>query len=256
MEVIMAQRCAICGAEINLLQSQKLADGNYICRKKCKKIGMKSFDYIHATLPLVLDHNQQVEEGTRMFNALFLPIKKAKDRSKKLKSFSAHLFVAPDLGLMALAEFKYKFFIFGKYCDKACVFRTGDLYLYDEEKATVVIDGKMQTDTYMHFGFINTCGLSDFYEKCDSHREVVKYFNQVFGIEKSLKNIGNTWKNQINAVKSSVAAVKAGIAGDADAADKAARMITSLDVMQYGDRTQINQRANYVVAAFRAGQIL
>lgn len=25
--------CAICGAEIGLMSSQKLADGNYICRK-------------------------------------------------------------------------------------------------------------------------------------------------------------------------------------------------------------------------------
>lgn len=29
----MANKCAICGAEINLVQTQKLADGNCICRK-------------------------------------------------------------------------------------------------------------------------------------------------------------------------------------------------------------------------------
>lgn len=29
----MANKCAICGAEINLIQTQKLADGNCICRK-------------------------------------------------------------------------------------------------------------------------------------------------------------------------------------------------------------------------------
>ncbi len=250
----MAQKCAICGAEINVFQSQKLADGNYLCRKNCKKIGMKTFDYIHATLPVVLDHNAQVEEGTRIFNELFVPRMKTKDKTKKLKRLSAQLFVAPDLGLMALAESDYKFFIFGKYWKKACVFRTGDLYNYQEEKATRMNNGKPETDTFMHFAFINTPGMSDFYDKCDSDREVVKYFNSVFGIEKSLKNIGNTWKNQINAVKTSVAAAKAAINGEEDAESKAAAAITSLDVMQYGDRTELNAKADAALAAFRAGQ--
>ena len=250
----MAQKCAICGADVNVFQSQKLSDGNYICRKKCKKLGMKNYDYIHATLPTVLDHNAQVAEGTKIFNALFVPRMKTKDKAKKLKSFSAHLFVAPDLGLMALAEPAYKFFIFGKYWPKACVFRTGDLYLYDEEKATRVVDGKTETDTFMHFGFINTPGMADFFEKCNSDREVVKYFSSVFGVEKSLKNIGNTWKNQINAVKSSVSAVKSALNGEDDAQGKAAQAITDLDVMKYGDRTELNAKADAALADFRAGQ--
>ena len=37
----MANKCAICGAEINLFQTQKLADGNCICRKTCRKKGFK-----------------------------------------------------------------------------------------------------------------------------------------------------------------------------------------------------------------------
>lgn len=248
----MAQKCAICGAEINVFQSQKLADGNFICRKNCRKIGMKVFDYVHADLPTVLAHNKQVEEGTRIFNELFLPRKKAKDKTKKLKSFSSGLFVAPDIGLMALAEFKYKFFIFGKYCSKACVFRTGDLYDYSEAKATRLVDGKPETDTFMHFAFINTPGLSDFFEKCDSDKEVVKYFNSVFGIEKSLKNIGNTWKNQINAVKTSVAAAKSIIKGEEDMEAKAVAAMTSLDVMQYGDRTELNAKADAALAPYRS----
>ena len=31
--IVMANKCAICGADINLIQTQKLADGNCICRK-------------------------------------------------------------------------------------------------------------------------------------------------------------------------------------------------------------------------------
>ena len=251
----MAQRCAICGAEINVFQSQKLTDGNYICRKKCKKLGMSTYDYVHSDLPMVIAHHQQVAYGTKAFNALFVPRMKTKDKSKKLKELNSHMFVAPDLGLTALAEPEYKFWIFGKYWPRACVFRTGDLYQYDEERATRMKDGKPETDTFMHFSFINTTGMSDFYEKCNNDRDVVKYFNSVFGIEKSLKNIGNTWKNQINAVKSSVSAAKAAMNGTLDEA-QAAKAITALDVMQYGDRTAINARADYVLYSFNAGQIL
>ena len=37
----MANQCAICGADINLIQTQKLSDGNCICRKNCRKKGFK-----------------------------------------------------------------------------------------------------------------------------------------------------------------------------------------------------------------------
>ncbi|CBL17239.1 hypothetical protein RUM_10860 [Ruminococcus champanellensis 18P13 = JCM 17042] len=33
--MITENTCAICGASIHIFQSQKLADGNYLCRKVC-----------------------------------------------------------------------------------------------------------------------------------------------------------------------------------------------------------------------------
>ena len=42
--------CAICGAEVGLMFEQKLADGNYICRKVCSKKTFKVFDKVSATL--------------------------------------------------------------------------------------------------------------------------------------------------------------------------------------------------------------
>ena len=42
----MANQCAICGADINLIQTQKLSDGNCICRKNCRKKGFKVYDYV------------------------------------------------------------------------------------------------------------------------------------------------------------------------------------------------------------------
>ena len=55
----MANKCAICGAEINLIQTQKLADGNCICRKNCRKNGFKEYDYVHGNLPGVKAHLAQ-----------------------------------------------------------------------------------------------------------------------------------------------------------------------------------------------------
>ena len=44
--------CAICGAEVGLISEQKLADGNYICRKVCVKKCMKIFNKVRATRPV------------------------------------------------------------------------------------------------------------------------------------------------------------------------------------------------------------
>ena len=48
--------CAICGAEIGLISEQKLADGNFICRKVCSKKTFKIFDKVESTLGDVTAH--------------------------------------------------------------------------------------------------------------------------------------------------------------------------------------------------------
>ena len=57
----MANKCGICGADINLMQTQKLADGNCICRKNCRSRGFKVYDYVHGNLSGVKAHLDQVE---------------------------------------------------------------------------------------------------------------------------------------------------------------------------------------------------
>lgn len=245
----MAQKCAICGAEINMLQSQKLTDGSYICRKTCKKLGMKAFDYMHADLPAVLAHNEQVAEGTKIFNDLFVP----RMKTKELKRFG-NLFVAPDLGLCALAEPAYKFFIFGKFWPRACVYRTGDLYSYEVEQSTKMVDGKPQQEVYMHYFFVNTPGMYDFKDKVSSGTPIIKYFNSVFGIEKTIKNVGNTWKNQINAIKTTAEAVKAAVSDSEDVENKAEDALNAMNTTQYGDRTEINAKADAALAPYRTGK--
>ena len=76
--------CAICGAEVGLMSGQKLADGNYICRKVCRKKTLKYFDCVPATLDDVTSHIAQVEKGTKIWNELLLPLKKSKNKDEKL----------------------------------------------------------------------------------------------------------------------------------------------------------------------------
>ena len=85
----MANQCAICGADINLIQTQKLSDGNCICRKNCRKKGFKVYDYVHSNLPGVKAHLAQVERGTKLWDHYFVPREKAKDKSNEKARESA-----------------------------------------------------------------------------------------------------------------------------------------------------------------------
>ena len=69
----MANKCAICGADINLIQTQKLSDGNCICRKNCRKKGFKAYDYVHGNLPVSRHIFAQVERGTKLWEHYFVP---------------------------------------------------------------------------------------------------------------------------------------------------------------------------------------
>jgi len=254
----MANTCAICGASINLIQQQKLADGNFICRKTCQKKGMKEyFDYVHASLPLVLDHNKQVEEGTKIFNDLFVPRIKGKKKDRPAQ-FGTGIFVLEDLGLIALAIPDYKFWIFGKYYPKACVYRLGDLMDYRPEKLMTKPDGTAVKagQKYIHFIFNNTPGLSDFfYPYSGDAKKLADYFNKIYGIQKTLGNIGNTWKNQINAAKAVASGVKAAVKGEEGAEEKAADAVNALDVAIYGDRTELNRRAAIALQPYLKGEV-
>ena len=69
---------------------------------------------MHGNLQGVKAHLTQVERGTKLWEYYFLPRKKTKDKSKKLKRFGTYLYVAEDIGLMAYVQNDYKFMMFGK----------------------------------------------------------------------------------------------------------------------------------------------
>ena len=250
----MANKCAICGAEINLFQTQKLADGNCICRKTCRKKGFKVYDYVHANLYGVQAHIAQVERGTKLWNHYFVPRRKTKDKTQKLKRFGSTLFVAEDIGLMAYIQNDYKFWIFGK-TTRACVYRIADLraYNYEERIENTGGDSKPQKKSFVRMAFINAEGLSEIsveMSNIKAFEKLQKYFDTLFGVQKTLGNASNIWKAQAAAIKNAAAGVSAAIRGDTDASEKVGEAITSLDAAIYGDRTELIRRADEALAAF------
>lgn len=247
--------CAICGAEVGLLAQQKLADGNYICRKVCAKKCLKLFDFIPASLDQVNSHIEQVEFGTKVWNQIFVPLKGTKNKDEKLRGLGQYdsLIVSPSTGLVALTQDDYKFFIFGK-TTRACVFRVADLYFYDyETEVSKDSEGKEITKHFAHLIFNNTAGLFDFRLPVSSENdfeELEKYFNNLFGIQKTLRNSINNAKRQIDAIKAVAGAVKSVATGENDEA-KGAAAVEALDASVYGDRTEWIKKADAALATIK-----
>lgn len=234
--------CAICGAEIGLISEQKLADGKFICRKVCAKRCMKLFNKVEATLDSVNSHIEQVEFGTKVWEQIFVPLTKTKNKEEKLKHFGQNgmLCVSPSTGLIALTENRYKIFIFGK-TTMACVYRIADLYGYDYYSEKVKnSEGKEETKHYCILLFRNTPGMYEIrlpISTASDFTSIEKYFNTLFGIQNSLRNIGNKFKQQANAVKAISEAISAVKDGTMDES-KAEATVEALDAAQYGDRTK------------------
>ena len=248
----MAQKCAICGVEMNILQSQKLEDGNYICRKRCKKLGLNVFDYAHSDLRQVLTHNAQVERGAKQWEQFFVP----RLKSKKLKVFKPAIYVAEDIGLVALKQNRYKFLFIGK-TEQFCVYRIADLYSYSFEQKTNIKLGKSSSsdkETFIRFYFRNVEGLKLFTipfpeSRC---RKIIKYFDSLLGIESK-----NLWKQGKEMAKGMSASFKALVTGDLASID-VARMKTDEEIEEYlkkmekfreSDRTQWIERADAALKA-------
>ena len=248
--------CAICGAEVGLMSEQKLADGNFICRKICSKKTFKIFDKVHALLGDVTAHIEQIEKGTKIWEGIFVPLKKTKNKEEKLHQLiglrGVMGYVSPSTGLLALIENRYKIFIFGK-TTIACVYRIADLYGYDYECETVRnSEGKEEQKHYITLLFRNTTGMyapripisssANFYA-------IEKYFNKLFGIQKTLGNSINNAKRQINAFKAAAGAIKDFKEGTLDE-EKAAQTVEALDASVYGDRTEWIKKADTALADY------
>lgn len=247
------QNCAICGAEVGLMSGQKLADGNYICRKVCRKKTMKYFDCIPATLGDVTSHIAQVEKGTQIWNELLLPLKKAKSKDEKLVQLGkGDLYVSPSTGLVALVETRYKFMVFGK-SEVACVYRLADLAQYDYEEETVKnSEGKEEKKPYCVMTFKNTAGLYSFRLETRSQKDyesIAKYFDTLFGIQRTLGNSFNNARRQLDAIKGAASLVKGAVNGTMDEA-QAVQAAGAVDAYFMGDRTEWIRKADEALAPY------
>lgn len=100
--------------------------------------------------------------------------------------------------------------------------------------------------------FINTEGMSEISVEMNNikaFQKLQKYFDTLFGVQKTLGNASNIWKAQA-AIKSAAVGVSAAIRGDTDASEKVGGAIESLDAAIYGDRTELIRRADEALAAF------
>ncbi len=247
--------CAICGIEVGLMSEQKLADGNFICRKVCSKKTFKNFDKVSATLGDVTAHIEQIEKGTRIWNELLLPLKKSKNKDEKLKMMGVGgplLYASPSTGLVALVETRYKFMVFGK-SELACVYRIADLMQYDfVEETAKNSEGKEEKKQYCAMMFKDTAGMYGFRLAVSGRKEyesIAKYFDTLFGIQKTLGNSFKNAKRQMDAIKSITNTVKAAAAGTLDEA-QAAETIGSVDAYVHGDRTQWIEKADAALAPY------
>ncbi|MBQ3094094.1 MAG: DUF4428 domain-containing protein [Clostridia bacterium] len=247
--------CAICGAEVGLISEHKLADGNYICRKECGKKCFKVLDKVHATLGDVTEHIAQIEKGTKIWEQIFVPLQKTKVKEEKLKQIyglrGCQGYVSPSTGLFALIENRYKIFIFGK-TTHACVYRVADLYGYDYDfEVSKDAEGKEVKKHFVTFQFRNTTGLYAPRIEIGSEAdfiEIEKYFNKLFGIQKTLRNSINNAKRQVDAIKAMADAVKAAKDGTLDE-EQGAATVEALDASVYGDRTEWIANADAALAS-------
>lgn len=246
--------CAICGAEVGLMSEQKLADGNYICRKVCSKKTFKIMDKVSATLGDVTAHLEQIEKGTRIWEQIFVPLEKTKEKSEKLRQIYGLKdvlgYVSPSTGLLALVENRYKFFVFGK-TTYACVYRVADLYGYEYDFETSRdSEGKETKRHYCTFTFRNTAGMYapriEIGSESDFH-QIEKYFNELFGIQKTLRNSLNNAKRTADALKAFAGAIQDAKAGTLEE-EKAENTVELLDAAAYGDRTEWIAKADAALA--------
>ena len=248
--------CAICGAEVGLMSEQKLADGNFICRKVCSKKTFKVFDKVSATLGDVTAHIAQIEKGTKIWEDIFVPLLKTKNKEEKLRQIyglkGVTAYVSPSTGLMAIIEDRYKFMFFGK-STLACVYRVADLYGYEYECETEKdAEGKEIQKHYCVFQFRNTSGMYAPRIEIGSvndHQNLEKYFNELFGIQKTLRNSMNNARRQLDALKGAAAVVKGAVKGTLDE-EQAAQAVGAVDAYFMGDRTEWIAKADAALAPY------
>ena len=80
------------------------------------------------------------------------------------------------------------------------------------------------------------------------YEDVCKYFDTMFGIQKTFGNMANNLKGQLNAAKSIADTIKAAKDGTLDET-QAGETADALDSAVYGDRTELIAKADAALAS-------
>jgi hypothetical protein len=245
------QICRKCGVEVGFLQQLKLNDGNFLCRKCAKLVHPLYGQVQQRSYEKFEQHPKQLEDGAFLWEKLFIPRLKPADKSIKLKNLiGKDTVVAKDLGLIAFKKKKGGIFIFGGTW-YYMVFRLADLERYEYTKvAPLSLGKKEEAKHYIDFSFIETPGCDDFkvgIASVEGYKRIAKYLNECFGIQRDLKNIGATWKNQIRDVKAAAKGLKAAFAGDTEGG--LTEVAKALRNQLEGDRTELAAKADAAIKA-------
>ena len=161
--------------------------------------------------------------------------------------------VHPSGLVLGSAGVENKFFIFGK-TTLACVYRVADLYGYDyETESSRDSEGKEITKHFCTFLFRNTTGMYApriELSSASDYASIEKYFNELFGIQKTLRNSINNAKRQVNAIKAFAGAFKDAKDGTLNE-ETAAETLDAMDASVYGDRTQWIAKADAALAPYK-----
>ena len=113
-------------------------------------------------------------------------------------------------------------------------------------------DGKLDKKEYCVMSFKETNGLHTFPLEVSGkkdYQDVAKYFDTLFGIQKTLGNSFKNAKRQLDAIKGAASIVKGAASGTMDE-QQAAEAVGAVDAYFLGDRTEWIKKADAVLSAF------
>lgn len=250
------QNCAACGKEIGLIQQVQLSDMNYICRN-CAKKTIPYFQHLNTSWQEYQDHQQQLADGEKLYNAYF-------KKNKKMKKYcGGRVLYDPATALVCINGNRGKILFFGGK-NFYTVMRVADLDVYEKlSKFQKGSDGKNVEKVSMHMTFRNVQGIHDYAleSTVGSIKAACKGFDEVFGGKGLIGGIKNSFKKnqaQAMAIAGMASGLKdaiGGMKGGAENADMAsvetgaAQVAANMEAMFYAGREELMEKADAAIKA-------
>ena len=241
--------CKCCGKEIGLLGSVQLADREYLC-KDCTKHSSPYFIPLDCTYEEYADHQKQIEDGQKLYEAYF-------NKNRKVKQLAGgDIKYDPDTELLCVYGERGGLLDRKKYY---CVMRAADLDYYDEDNglshAAKPGDGKVN----FRLTFRATRGLGNFIIPMDKSKlnATIKGLDEIFngkGLMGSFKKKAEKQKAQamaiagmMNGLKGAIESTASGSPDSAKLSDAANDMANGMDDLFYAGREDLIAKADAAI---------